>query len=805
MSCIALARRVGVDRLFGAALPFPTLLLPSRRHLSITHAPRQLYNVPQQSSTDSTLPLILPSSSTATDDLLKHHFDSPSPSTSTSTSSFLSSPAGLFLLPALSSPAALPLLTSRTLIHGQKIVDRICSSVNDPTGKELRLVVKNLDRLSDLLCGVIDLCELVRNVHPDEEWVSEAETAYERLCSFMNGLNTDRGLFEALSATVSHSHSVPLTPPEIQVALTFLRDFEKSGIHLPPAVRARFVELSDSLLSLGRSFLSAASSGPAPRPMIEIPEPGRLLTGMGAQFIDSLPRGRGLSRGSVMVQPGSWEASMIGRFAREGEARRLVYIGSMRKDESRVDVLEDMLRERSELANLLGKETWADVVLTDKMAKNKENVIGFLDSLAAHHKPSAELDVVALQRFKAGNMTGNRPTPNLPPLYAWDRDYYTEKYQLSLSPTSSLPSITPYFSTGTCLLGLSKLFTKLYGISFVPCDVEIGEVWHDSVRKLKVVDESEGEIGVIYCDLFSRKDKPPSAAHYTVRCSRRVDDDDLLGDGMPSAWDEGLGRGLETEGERVQGRAGRYQLPIVVLTTDFGVVEEGKPALLAWNDVETLFHEMGHAIHSMIGRTDYHNVSGTRCATDFVELPSILMEHFVSDPSVLSLFARHYATDEPLPLPLFRAHQSLHQSLAALETHGQILMAILDQKYHSIRQGESFDSTRIHHDLQRSLGVIPPVEGTAWQTQFGHLYGYGATYYSYLFDRAIAGKIWSTLFVDGGVGRAGGEVFKEKVLKWGGGKDPWEMVGSVIGGKEGDVVSRGDEKAMGLVGGWLIK
>ena len=211
----------------------------------------------------------------------------------------------------------------------------------------------------------------------------------------------------------------------------------------------------------------------------------------------------------------------------------------------------------------------------------------------------------------------------------------------------------------------------------------------------------------------------------------------------------------------------------------------------------------------MIGRTEYHNVSGTRCATDFVELPSILMEHFVSSPEVLGLFAKHYATDEALPLPLLQAHLDVRNSLSALETHGQIMMAILDQKYHGLRPDSSFDSTAVHYDLHAEHGVIPPVQDTAWQTQFGHLYGYGATYYSYLFDRAIAGKVWSTLFNGGSaadaLSREGGEMFKERVLKWGGGKDPWEMVGSVVGGREGEAVSKGDEGAMALVGGWMLK
>jgi intermediate peptidase len=212
----------------------------------------------------------------------------------------------------------------------------------------------------------------------------------------------------------------------------------------------------------------------------------------------------------------------------------------------------------------------------------------------------------------------------------------------------------------------------------------------------------------------------------------------------------------------------------------------------------------------MIGRTEYHNVSGTRCATDFVELPSILMEHFAASPQVLSFFAQHHQTGKQIPPEVIRAQLAQSNMLEALDTHSQIVMAILDQQYHSLTSAQlrdpSFNSTRMLHDLQNRTGMIPAVEGTSWQVQFSHLYGYGATYYSYLFDRAIAGKVWSTLFTDGPDGalsREGGEVFKDKVLKWGGGKNPWEMVGDVIGGREGEIVSKGDTKSMETVGSWL--
>ena len=131
---------------------------------------------------------------------------------------------------------------------------------------------------------------------------------------------------------------------------------------------------------------------------------------------------------------------------------------------------------------------------------------------------------------------------------------------------------------------------------------------------------------------------------------------------------------------------------------------------------------------AMIGRTDYHNVAGTRCATDLVELPSILMEHFVSSPSVLALFAKHHKSGAPLPIDLLRQLQNTMKGFSAMETNSQILMAILDQQLHSdLALKPDFDSTAIAQSAQSQFGVVKTVQGAAWQASFGHLFGYGAT------------------------------------------------------------------------------
>lgn len=204
----------------------------------------------------------------------------------------------------------------------------------------------------------------------------------------------------------------------------------------------------------------------------------------------------------------------------------------------------------------------------------------------------------------------------------------------------------------------------------------------------------------------------------------------------------------------------------------------------------------------MIGRTDYHNVAGTRCPTDFVELPSILMEHFLAAPAVLQLFARHYADDRPLPLDLWERHRSSRSQFAALENNLQVVMAVLDHRLHGVSAPSGgVDSSAIWHTVQEEFGVYPPVPGTAWHARFGHLHGYGAAYYSYLFDRAIAARVWDKTFARDPLDRGAGERYKNEVLRWGGGRDSWQCIGALL---QDDVVTEGQTEALAMLGKWGV-
>lgn len=348
--------------------------------------------------------------------------------------------------------------------------------------------------------------------------------------------------------------------------------------------------------------------------------------------------------------------------------------------------------------------------------------------MLAHTRPSAEQALLHLSRRKQATLKSS----SLPPIMAWDRDYYCQHGPYA--PPVVLPPLTP----GTVFMGLARLFRHIYGIQLRPVDTIPGEVWHGDVRKLEVVDEDAGVIGWIYADIFARQGKAGGAAHYTVRCSRRTDNDDDSNDLMANEEiDDSVRLSLEFDRahrRRVRGQDGIYQLPVVVLLCEFNRPSSPHGTFtLDWHEVQTLFHEMGHAMHctsisyskrlllnsippciAMIGRTEYHNIAGTRCPTDFVELPSILMEHFLKSPSVLGLF-------DVSGKELRQSTGSEQDPCGSIDTHNQLLLASLDQEYHSAQAlSPSFDSTDIWYRLQHTRGLIPAVPGTSWQTQFGH-------------------------------------------------------------------------------------
>ncbi|OQV01291.1 hypothetical protein CLAIMM_06673 isoform 1 [Cladophialophora immunda] len=554
----------------------------------------------------------------------------------------------------LTLPQGFQKFAEASVIQCKRLVERTLAA---STAEQYRVIPRDLDRLSDLLCRVIDLSDFIRSIHPSDDVAASASASYSLMFQYMNELNTTTGLNQQLKKAWDMPEvQSQWSEEEKMVAVLLMRDFAKSGIHLPDKQRRQFVSLSNEIVQLGTDFINQMDH------------------------------------------------------ARE-------YVS-----------------------------------------------------------------------FTVRQLDGIDPTL----------------------------SARFYFALGHVMQGLSSLFESLYGVRFVPKETKQGEVWHPDVRRLDVYTDKEEHIATMYCDLFSRPGKQSHPAHFTLLCSREISEEEVR---ECAERNEPLNNGMPTllSTNPTSGVASHHQIPIIALVCGFPQSSvPGEPALLSQYSLVSLFHEMGHAIHSVLGRTSMQGISGTRVATDFSELPSVLMENFATDPAVLKLFARHWKTDAPMPdemLKVLAEEGSKEASRqGAWNNESQILMSILDQVYHgdgpvqALRSGR-YDSTAVYYDVWNKHGSVPEPWGTSWQGFFGHLHGYGASYYSYLFDTAIARRVWTNVFRggedNGAIDRASGERFKEEVLKWGGGRDPWLCLEGLLGEGKG-VLAEGGEEAMLEVGRWGV-
>jgi intermediate peptidase len=679
----------------------------------------------------------------------------------------------------------------------QRIVSKV---LGVSTLEGYRSMARDLDRLSDLLCRVIDLSDFVRSNHPGPRIQDAATQAYALMFEYMNVLNTTTGLHDQLKKAASNpdvtSH---WSEGEKMVAQILIKDFSNSAIHMPPQHRQRFVNISNDVSQIGSDFVNSAEPAQS-----HVVLDKNSVQGMDPVVVQQLQRWN-----RIPVPTGGMVPKLALRSIHDEGARREIYLATRTSSKRQIHRLEELLSKRAELAQLSGYTTFAHMALSDKMAQTPEAVSNFLTTLIASNRPQVQEELSRLQSMK-GTL----------PLQPWDHAYYVSQRVLEYSRSRrsrELSRIPEFFSLGTVMQGLSRLFDRLYGVRLVPQETAPGETWNSDVRRLDVVDESGQHIAVIYCDLFTRPDKSPNPAHFTLRCSREISADEIAESASmdpPSHPNDGMATAMNAESNTLR------QLPTIALVCDFPeppACGHGPPTLLSEHSVRTLFHEMGHAVHSILGQTPLQSISGTRCATDFAELPSVLMESFATSPEVLSLYARHWKTDEPLSESMMRSMEmdrSAHGHIyGAVENEAQILMALVDQAYHSIpANGAAIDSTDIYHRVFSSHCALPDPQDTkprtSWQGFFGHLYGYGATYYSYILDRAIANKIWHDVFRGGqlSVDREAGERYKNEVLRWGGGRNGWSCVAGVLGSSNPSNadgrLAEGGEEAMREVGRW---
>lgn len=594
---------------------------------------------------------------------------------------------------------------------------RLVNEALDPNRKQK--LVEIFDTLSDLLCKVADLAEFVRVGHPKRRFGYAAECASMSIGGLVEELNTNRKLYEVIRDVAMNGDIFPTDSIDNYVTKLFQFDFEQSGIHLDSEKRKLVVDLNAYILHVGSHFMNGSLK---PRSVLKSQLPENIRHCFPADGDSILVSGLFADSPNEIIREAAYKIFLF-------------------PDEHQEKLLEELLNARYQLAQLCGFKTYAHRALKGSLAGDPLVVNEFLQIISDELKSRANLDYEEMLKMKK---SVNKYAEEIKP---WDIPYYTslakqQRFQIKGSDYS------PYFSLGACMDGINYLLQSLYDIYLKVENVKNGEVWHTDVIKLSVWEGDGSLLGYIYCDFFERKEKPNQDCHFTIQGGRLLKD-------------------------------GSYQLPIVVLMLNLSSPTWSMPSLLTPSMVDNLFHEMGHAMHSMLARTKYQHVTGTRCSADIAEVPSVLMEYFASDPRVVSKFARHYETGKPIPESLLR-NLSLSKNLfSASEAQLQVFYAALDQKYHSTPECNK-STTEILNLVQQEYYGLPHVAHTAWQLRFGHLVGYGAKYYAYTISKAIAAWIWHSFFKNDPLNRSAGERYRREVLAHGGSKPPQQLISDFL-------------------------
>lgn len=625
---------------------------------------------------------------------------------------------GLFGNPVFKSPSGFHIAAKRAIQEAEDLARCICA----PTPLPPVELIEKFDELSDTLCRVADLAECIRQVHQDPSVRDAAQEACVSINSYVEELNTQPSLYLALSRAVESAEFHSFDHSTKRTAESLMHDFEISGIHLDTTKRTQFVDLTQQILELSHMFLSNAS-----QPVV-VPEEAcpSFLRGVFASY-----------SGNVVVED-------VPHLNKDSRVRSLAYLLYYAIFPKQQEILETLLSLRHKLAILVGYPTYAHRVLKSTMAELPETVEQFLQSVNAQLLPLAKKEAEHMRKIKS--VLRDQMEPNI--LRPWDIAYINSVARKRLFPTNTTSSVEQYFAVDTCLNGLDSLFLSLFGIRLQREKVKPGEVWHPLVQKISFVHESEGLLGHVYLDLYARETKLTSDCHFMIQGGRQRSD-------------------------------GRYQIPVITLCCSFAPPGAKQPSLLPPQSVENLFHEMGHALHSMVGRSRYQNVTGTRCSTDFAEVPSILMEYFLADERVMYSFAKHYQTLEVIPPEAVQTVQLANGLFPAFDTQMQVFYAIMDQRFHGKHPlGKS--TVELFAELHEDYSPLPYVQDTAWFLRFNHLYGYGAKYYSYMWARAVASLIWNSCFKNDPFSRQSGERYGA-MLKPGGGEHPQTLITDLLG------------------------
>lgn len=611
-------------------------------------------------------------------------------------------------------------------------IDAIVNNSEAPTFENVIVALDNsspiLDRVSAIFYNMTE-AETTDNLK--ELSIKLAPTLSEH----SDNISLNQELFKKVDAVYQQKDALGLTTEQQRLLEETYKGFVRSGANLFPEKQARLREVNKELSTLGIKFSdNVLNENNAFKLYIDKEED---LAGLPDWFRQSAAE-----KAKEDGQEGKWlftlgNASRLpflqyseNRPLREQMYKAYINRGNNNDKNDNKKNITNIVKLRLEKAQLLGFDCYSNFVLDNTMAKNSTTVMDFLNNLWSYSLPKAKAEAVELQKIMDKEGKGEK-------LEAWDWWFYTEKLRKEKYNLEE-DEIKPYFKLENVREGAFAVANKLYGITLTK--LEGIPVYHPDVEVFEVKDADGSHLGVFYVDYFPRPGK------------------------SGGAW---------MSNYREQQGAIR---PLVCNVCSFTQPVGNMPSLLTIDEVETLFHEFGHALHGLLTKCNYKGISGTNVVRDFVELPSQINEHWATEPEVLKMYAKHYQTGETIPDSLIEKILNQKTFNQGFMTTELLAAAILDMNLHNLTDTQNLDVLVYEKEAMDKLGLIPEIAPRYRTTYFNHIIGgYAAGYYSYLWANVLDNDAFEAFKEHGIFDKKTADLFRNNVLEKGNSEDPMTL------------------------------
>ena len=623
---------------------------------------------------------------------------------------------------------ALELEISKTLEE----IDHICSNPAIPTFEN---TLEALEQSGEQLGIISGILFNLNSAETSNELQEVTQKAAPLLTKFQNDVRLNKVLFDRIKNIFDKKETLALDPEQLTLIEKEYKGFVRNGALLSAEDKDKLrlidTELAQLSLSFGEHVLADTQAFE-----LHLTDK-KQLSGLPQTSItqaEALAKEKNKDGWVFTLDYPSYVPFVT--FADDRALRKKMSLafgkrGFQKNENNNESSILKLVQLKKDRANLLGYSSHADFVLEERMAQSASQVNQFLDDLYQNALPYAKKEWEQIERFAEDKL-------DLKDLQKWDTSYVSEKLKQELFDFDE-QILKPYFPLPNVLKGLFEIVERLYGLRFEQSDAIQG--YNKDVICYEVFNETGGFHALLYADFHPRSGKRSGAWMTSYRSQNQS------------------------------------QRPHISIVCNFSPPTNDDPALLSFNEVTTLFHEFGHALHGMLANTKYGSLSGTSVSWDFVELPSQILENWCYQEEALSLFAHHYKTGEPIPMNYVQKIKDASQFQQGLQTLRQLSFGYLDLSYHNENATE-ITSVKAHEEKKISkLQFTPSIEENCMSTSFSHIFqgGYAAGYYSYKWAEVLDADAFELFLEKGVFDKKTAQAFHDHVLSKGGTEHPMKL------------------------------